>query len=188
MSGQDPRRVRGPGEVRFERRLPGPIERVWAHLVVPERRARWLAGGLLEPWPGGRVALAFDHAALADEPDLCPSARRCAEGEAPVVRGTVRACRAPSLLVFTWDVAGEPSSEVTIELDAAVGGRSGEVRLVLTHRRLPAAIAAGVDAGWTAHLAILDDVLADRPRRGFWRVHEAVLAGRAAAAPPGGAP
>jgi uncharacterized protein YndB with AHSA1/START domain len=30
-----------PGEVRIVRLLPGPIERIWDYLTVPEKRARW---------------------------------------------------------------------------------------------------------------------------------------------------
>lgn len=37
-----------PGTVRIERLLPGPIERVWAYLTDVDKRATWLAGGLLE--------------------------------------------------------------------------------------------------------------------------------------------
>ena len=31
--------------LRLQRRLPGPIERVWAYLTEPDKRATWLAGG-----------------------------------------------------------------------------------------------------------------------------------------------
>ncbi|MEQ8750919.1 MAG: hypothetical protein RIC52_14200 [Amphiplicatus sp.] len=34
--------------IRFERLLPGPIERVWAYLTEPEKRAEWFAGGVTE--------------------------------------------------------------------------------------------------------------------------------------------
>ena len=46
-----------PGEVRIVRTLPGPIERVWDYLVDPEKRARWFAGGPMEPRQGGKVEL-----------------------------------------------------------------------------------------------------------------------------------
>jgi len=29
--------------------LPGPIERVWEYLTDPDKRARWFAGGPMEP-------------------------------------------------------------------------------------------------------------------------------------------
>ena len=34
--------------VRFERLLPGPIERVWAFLTESDKRAQWLCGGDVE--------------------------------------------------------------------------------------------------------------------------------------------
>src|ERR1700727_2512984 len=44
---------RAPG-VRFWRRLPGPIERVWAHLTDPTRLSGWYdAGSVIEPRGGG---------------------------------------------------------------------------------------------------------------------------------------
>src|SRR5690606_37538578 len=54
-----------PGTLVFRRVLPGPVERVWAFLVEPEKRRLWLAGGEMEPRPGGKVALHFRHAELS---------------------------------------------------------------------------------------------------------------------------
>ena len=42
----------GPAEIRLVRTLPGPIERVWEYLTDPEKRARWFAGGPMEPRVG----------------------------------------------------------------------------------------------------------------------------------------
>ncbi len=36
-----------PTTLTVERTLPGPIERVWAYLTEPDKRARWLGGGAL---------------------------------------------------------------------------------------------------------------------------------------------
>jgi uncharacterized protein YndB with AHSA1/START domain len=33
------------GAIRFERLLPGPIERVWAYITDSSKRATWLAEG-----------------------------------------------------------------------------------------------------------------------------------------------
>jgi uncharacterized protein YndB with AHSA1/START domain len=41
--------------VRFERTLPGPIERVRAFLTVSDKRAQWLAAGEMELRIGGSV-------------------------------------------------------------------------------------------------------------------------------------
>ena len=55
------------GAVRFERLLPGPIERVWAYLTDPNERATWLAAGPMELRVGGPVELSFHHADLSAE-------------------------------------------------------------------------------------------------------------------------
>ena len=39
-----------PNEVRFERSLPGPVERVWAYLTEADKRRQWLAGGKVDHW------------------------------------------------------------------------------------------------------------------------------------------
>ena len=57
----------GPGEVRLERLLPGPVERIWAYLTDGEKRARWLAAGSTEERVGGKVVLRFRHADLSPE-------------------------------------------------------------------------------------------------------------------------
>ena len=44
------------GTIRFERLLPGPIERVWAFLTESEKRKLWLAAGDFELRPGGKLA------------------------------------------------------------------------------------------------------------------------------------
>src|SRR6185369_11197430 len=56
--------------VRFERVLPGPIERVWEFLTGPVQRAKWFAGGPMEPRVGGKLELHFKHRNLmsVDEP------------------------------------------------------------------------------------------------------------------------
>ena len=62
------------GAVRFERLLPGPIERVWAYLTEPEKRGTWLAAGPMELRVGGRVELNFHHASQARTPCAIGSA------------------------------------------------------------------------------------------------------------------
>ena len=56
--------------VRFERVLPGPIERVWEFLTDPVQRGKWFAGGPMEPRVGGKLELQFKHRNLmtVDEP------------------------------------------------------------------------------------------------------------------------
>lgn len=63
------------GTVRFERVLPGPIERVWAYLTESEKRGTWLASGPMDLRVGGRVDLRFrraDAGALPERPRRGP--------------------------------------------------------------------------------------------------------------------
>src|SRR5258705_13541117 len=64
--------VTGPGTVRLERLLPGPIERVWAYLTESEKRGKWFASGPMELKPGGRVELHFKHTELSPEIEPTP--------------------------------------------------------------------------------------------------------------------
>ena len=45
--------------VRFERLLPGPLERVWSYLIEADKRARWLCDGETELQVGGNVDMLF---------------------------------------------------------------------------------------------------------------------------------
>src|SRR5262245_12073676 len=65
-------KVLAPDTVRFERLLPGPIERVWSYLTDPEKRSKWLAGGPMELRIGGPVKLWFHHKSLDTLPDEAP--------------------------------------------------------------------------------------------------------------------
>jgi uncharacterized protein YndB with AHSA1/START domain len=149
--------------LRIERLLPGPIERLWAYLTEPEKRARWLAGGPMELRAGGRAELQFHHADLSAERTPPLKLRRMEGGHTLVC--CVTACDPPQLLSYTW---GEDWGEVTFELSP----RGKDVLLVITHRRLgDRSTIASVSAGWHAHLAILADRLDDREPRGFWSTY-----------------
>lgn len=156
-----------PDTIRFERLLPGPIERVWGYLTDPAKRALWLAGGPMELKVGGRVEQRFRHAELSPEPCETPERYR-READTPTV-GRVTACEPPHLLSYTWDELTPNTSEVTFELSA-----EGErVRLVLTHRRLVGRrTKLGVAGGWHRHLAILEDRLEGRDPPAFWPLFE----------------
>ena len=45
------------GAVRFERLLPGPVERVWSYLTESEKRGQWLASGVFDLRVGGNWIL-----------------------------------------------------------------------------------------------------------------------------------
>ena len=86
-TNDEPGRFTAPGEVVFVRQLPGPIERVWAFLTEPGKRARWLAGGPMELRVGGRVELQFRRS----RPSRCRrNTSRAAAGAAAVMRWSAR--------------------------------------------------------------------------------------------------
>jgi len=152
-----------PDTVRIERRLPGPIERVWSYLTDSEKRGRWLATGQMELRIGGRVEHLFRNSTLTEDDKPPAKYAQCAE-EARM-EGNVTACEPPTLLSYTWNESSGEDSEVTFELSPQGDG----VRLVLTHRRLPnREEMLGVAAGWHTHLGILADRLSGRTPPGFW--------------------
>jgi len=161
--------VVAPGTVRFERVLPGPIERVWAYLTDSKKRSTWLAAGEMELRPGGRVEHLFKNSSLTEH-DAAPPAKYAAQSDGTRMHGRILECDPPHLLVYSWgEITGEHAdahSEVRFEL-SPIGK---DVRLVLTHSRLANRDGiVGVSGGWHAHLGLLADRLSGRTPAGFWR-------------------
>ncbi len=157
-----------PGTIRFERLLPGPIERVWAYLTESDKKGAWLAAGDVEPRVGGKVELHFKHKDLCEDDDPIPEKYKDM-GEETYFEGRVTQYEPPRLLSYTWSEESGDDSEVTFELTP----KDGEVLLVLTHRKLgddPDFI-TGAAAGWHTHLGILIDKLKGQKPKGFWRIH-----------------
>jgi uncharacterized protein YndB with AHSA1/START domain len=153
--------------VRFERLLPGPIERVWEYLTESDKRATWLCGGETELKIGGKVEMHFRNASLSTQPDIEPPEKYRNLPETTSFGGAVTRCEPPNLLAHTWDYEGQ-SSEVCYELER----QGNQVRLVLTHRRLASYDEViSVSGGWHTHLDILEDVLGGREARAFWKTH-----------------
>ena len=155
-----------PKEVRIVRTLQGPIERVWEYLTQPDKRSRWLCGGVLEQKAGGRVEFAMVHKNLA--PNEKPPAKYAQVQDPGVTfEGRVLRCDPPKLLAFTF---GSDDSEVTFELTPQ--GR--DVVLVLTHRVRgdeEEAELTNYASGWHIHLAHLLSQLEGTPRPAFWSAH-----------------
>jgi uncharacterized protein YndB with AHSA1/START domain len=138
-------------QLRFERRLRQPVERVWAALTDPAQVAQWLAPGEIELTLGGRVYLAFT------------------DGDS-VIDGRVTAIAPPRLLEFTWMDKDDDLGFVRWELIAEDGG----TRLVLTHNLPEAARAFGLPAlaGWHTLLDQLAALLDGQPmsvKRDRWQ-------------------
>jgi uncharacterized protein YndB with AHSA1/START domain len=129
-------------ELRFERDLRHPVDRVWAALTDPAQRGQWFAPGEMELRLGGRVYLAFT------------------DGDG-VVDGRVTAIAPPALLEFTWTDNGKDLGFVRWELIPDDAG----TRLVLTHNVPAAARELGLPAlaGWHTLLDQLVALLDDQP-------------------------
>ena len=153
--------------VRFERLLPGPIERVWEYLTDGDKRATWLCGGKTELRVGGKVEMHFHNASLSRQPDIHPPEKYSDLPERPSFSGRVTRCEPPRLLAHTWDFEND-HSEVCYELEEA----GDKVRLVLTHRKLATRDEIiSASGGWHTHLDILEDVLSGREPKAFWKTH-----------------
>jgi uncharacterized protein YndB with AHSA1/START domain len=160
------------GTIRFQRVLPGPIERVWAYLTESEKRGTWLASGQMEPRVGGRVELIFRHADLSPQTERTPDRYKQYEG-GHTNHGRITRYEPPHLLSFTWSEESGDESEVTFELTP----RNGDVILVLTHRRLGDRVTmVSVASGWHTHLGILVDHLSGREPHPFWSTYAQIEA------------
>jgi uncharacterized protein YndB with AHSA1/START domain len=129
--------------VRFERLLPGPIERVWDHLTNTRLLPAWFGeNSHIEPRQGGAVRLMDGH-----------------------VRGVVTLWQPPHRLSYTWNVfapgdppdaaSAYPESCLTLTLES----RGDEVLLVLTHLPVLERFEKQNAMGWHTFLDILGDTL-----------------------------
>jgi len=125
--------------VRFERILPGPIERVWEFITKTDRLPEWFGNGTIEPREGGAVSFMDGH-----------------------VRGVVTHWQPPRRLTYTWNVfsPGEarsphPESYLTIELEP----QGDRVRLVLTHLPVLERFEKQNAMGWHTYLDLVEAAL-----------------------------
>lgn len=164
INNQAPGRFTSPGEVRIVRLLPGPIERVWTYLTDPEKRARWFAGGPMEPKVGGKMELFFHHKNIVPD-EVPPEAHKQVQDPGFKMPGTVLRWEPPHVLSYTFD----EDSDVTFELTV----QGGEVQLVLTHRARgeDRPFLSGYASGWHVHLLHLIALLENAPRPPFWPLH-----------------
>lgn len=126
--------------VRFQRILPGPVERVWEFVTSPAGIVQWLfAESTFELFTGGRVDLKFGT------PD--PQ-----NGHQYNVRGTVSEVELNRLIAFSWiETSTDLSSYVRFELEQ----QANDVLLTVTHTYVSPEFMPKVGAGWHSHLDIL---------------------------------
>lgn len=130
--------------LRIQRRLPGPIERVWSYLTESDLRRQWLASGTMQLRPGAPFELVWRNDELsnaaAERPDGFPAESRATCQFIEV--------DPPRSMRYIWPGVGE----VSMELEAS----GADVLLTLTHRQLVGErLILNVSAGWHAHLALL---------------------------------
>src|SRR3954469_10501653 len=149
-------RFNGPAEIRLVRILPGPIERIWEYLTDPEKRARWFAGGPMEPKKGGKVELFFFHKNLSPN-ETPPEQYKAVQESGMKMPGIVLRWEPPRVLSYTFD----DNSDVTFELTP----QGKDVVLVLTHRARGDDIQylTGYASGWHTHFSHLIAVLEGTP-------------------------
>ena len=146
------------GTLRLQRRLPGPIERVWAFLCDSDLRRQWLASGTMTLQPGASFELVWRNDELSDAADARP------DGFSAESRATCQfvAVEAPRRMRYIWPGVGE----VSIELEAVDDG----VILTLTHRQLLGErLILNVCAGWHTHLELLVAHLEGQQPPSLWR-------------------
>jgi len=145
------RRTEDGWELRFERRLRHSPETVWEALASPEGLACWLARAVIEPRPGGRMDLAFQHPPCEDFPD--PETHR------------------QSNQVITWDpprVFEHTFDEGTVVRWTLVPEGSGTL-LSLTHRiRADRTALHQTLSGWHHHLEGLEGAVSGTNHAWSW--------------------
>ena len=124
-------------ELRFERRLPHEIARVWAALTEPDEVARWLAQPSRALTSTGDYEFRFDNSA-------------------DTARGEITRIEAPTLLEYTW-TSRDAAQGSALRWQLSADGDS--CLLVLTHVLPAPDRAPTLAAGWHAHLDALDTAL-----------------------------
>ena len=156
-----------PSTIRFERLLPGPIERVWAYLTESKKRALWLAAGEFDLRVGGRIELHFDNDHLTDE--RAPAGAMGAGKHSAV--GKITRLEPLRVLAHTWSWQ-DKVTEVTYELTP-----KGKNVLLTLHHRLPdePGVKVAVGGGWAVHTGILADRLNGLEPRPFFSTHARLM-------------
>lgn len=138
--------VDGGPALRFERRYPQNIERVWKAVTDKDEMAQWFPSNVEGERAKG-AALAFvDDAQRA----AAKEAGQPTRADGPIFRGSVIAFDPPNRFVFTW--GGE---RLHFEL---APDREG-TRLTFTHVFSHESVAARNGAGWHVCLEALDRLL-----------------------------
>jgi uncharacterized protein YndB with AHSA1/START domain len=150
--------VSAPLALTIQRKLPGPIERIWTYLTDSDLRRQWLASGIMPREAGSAFELTWRNDELADSPEGRPEGFPAEHS----MQSEVLVFEPPHRLVFSWP----PSGEVSFEL-RTVGS---EVLLTLTHQRISdRRNMVMIGAGWHMHLDILAARASGTQPESFWQ-------------------
>ena len=156
--------------VRFERMLPGPIEKVWAYLADSGKRGEWFTSGALPAKIGEPFEMTFHHADYSPHKSPPPPGYEDVDREPKTMTSILLALEPPHRLAFTFgkEISQGQYSEVDIRLTPQPGGK---VKLTLTHSKLPdRAYALNISGGWHSHLTMLQDKAEGRVPPSIWDV------------------
>ena len=156
--------------VRFERFLPGPIEKVWAYLADSDKRGEWFTSGTLPAKVGERFEMRFHHADYSPHKSPPPPGLETVDREPQVMNSILLALEPPRRLAFSFGQSLEPSqyTEVDIRLTPQADGK---IKLTLTHSKLPDRdYALKISGGWHSHLAMLQHKAEGRVPPSIWDV------------------
>jgi uncharacterized protein YndB with AHSA1/START domain len=129
--------VDGRSVLRFERRLPHPVEKVWRAITEPAHLGHWFPAEMrMDLAPGAPIHFAFR------------------EGEGPATEGTIVELDPPRVFAFTWD-------RDLLRWELRPEGQGS--LLVFTHTFDDRAGAASIASGWEGCLEALGEVLDGRP-------------------------
>ena len=122
---------------RFDIMLENHPEEVWAALTRPAEFIKWLAPGVIDARPGGRVILDFEASGI-------------------VVDSAVTSYERMRMLEYSWSGPGEPLRPIRWELEP-IGAAT---RLLLSITIPDNEDVGRACAGWAAHLEMLIATLA----------------------------
>jgi uncharacterized protein YndB with AHSA1/START domain len=149
--------------VRFERLLPGPIERVFAFLWEEDKRKLWFTSGAMPTTPGTSFDQRWKHSEYSPIPSEPPERMKEVDRTGHTATNTLLAYEPPHRLAYTF---GQGS-----EVEFVLKPEGEQVRLILTHSKLPNRdYTLNISGGWHSHLDVLEYQLRGETPPGFWDV------------------
>jgi uncharacterized protein YndB with AHSA1/START domain len=157
----------GSTQIRFVRRLPHPIDRVWEALTDPAELRRWWGDTDLELTEGGRFTLRWRN----QDP----------QGNVATLDGTITKLDPPRFLEIsaTWGATGSPDPGVPTTLTWELEPAGDRTVLHFTNALPTPPVGSTTTAGWHLHLDALattlagEDVDIAHPKPLFDPIHKA---------------